>query len=120
MELFDEAAVGRLNALGRLTRARIKEAISIARIPASVTGVGSMFRIHLKPSAPTDYRSAFPTPSQKRALNVLIDELYASGILLINTASGTLSTPMQEADIDHLAESVLSGLRKAKELLADD
>jgi glutamate-1-semialdehyde 2,1-aminomutase len=114
MELYDAEAVARLNQLGRLVRSRIAEAIAESGAPASVTGAGSLFRIHLKAEAPTDYRSLFPTPQEKEAMRRFIDELYGAGIVLIHSGAGALSTPMGETEIDRLAEAVLRGLRRVK------
>lgn len=116
MALFEAAAVERLNRLGDLARERIREAISLADAPASVTGAGSLFRIHFKPDPPEDYRSSFPTAQEQRALKRFIDALYDAGIMLIHTGAGALSTPMGETEIDRLAEAVLSSLRKVGEL----
>ncbi len=112
MKLFDADAVARLNRLGRLARRRIEEAIAVAGVPASVTGAGSLFRIHMKAKAPTDYRSSFPTAEEKAMLGQFVDGLYEAGIVPIHTGAGTLSTPMGEAEIDRLAEAVLSSLRQ--------
>ncbi len=112
MELYDAEAVARLNRLGRLARSKIQEAIEIAGAPATVTGAGSLFRIHLKAVAPTDYRSSYLDPEGKRRLGRFVDEMYKAGIVLLNTASGALSTPMMEADIDRLADAVVVSLRK--------
>ncbi len=114
MRLFDAAAIERLNRLGRLARSRIEEAISVADAPASVTGTGSMFRVHLRSTPPRDYRSSFPSPREAEALKLFVDGLYDAGIVMIHTGTGILSTPMGEAEIDRLAEAVLTSLRKAK------
>ncbi len=114
MKLFDAAALERLNRLGGLARARIEEAIAVAGVAASVTGAGSMFRIHMKSEAPQDYRSSFPTAAEKGALKQLVDGLYDAGIVAIHTGAGALSTPMGEAEIDRLAEAVLASLRKVR------
>ncbi|MEA3292670.1 MAG: aminotransferase class III-fold pyridoxal phosphate-dependent enzyme, partial [Pseudomonadota bacterium] len=116
MALFDAATVERLNRLGELARQRIREAISVADVPASVTGAGSLFRVHFKPDPPRDYRSSFPTAQEQRALKCFIDALYDAGIMLIHTGAGALSTPMGETEIDRLAEAILSSLRKVGEL----
>jgi glutamate-1-semialdehyde 2,1-aminomutase len=113
MRLFDAEAVGRLNKLGERARRLIAEAIAVAGAPASVTGAGSAFRIHMKPKAPTDYRSAFPNPDQRRAEKLFIGGLYDAGILIVGTGAGFLSTAMSEAEIDRLVEAVLISLRKA-------
>jgi len=112
MRLFGAEEVARLNRLGDLARERISEAIGIAGVPASVTGTGSAFRIHMKTEPPTDYRSSFPTPEEKRAEKMFISGLYDAGILIVGTGTGFLSTPMQEAEIDRLSEAVLTSLRR--------
>ena len=114
MRLYDAQAVARLNRLGHLARGRIREAIAVAGVAASVTGTGSMFRVHMKPEPPTDYRSWFPTAEESRALKRFVDGLYDAGIVAIHTGTGALSTPMGEAEIDRLAEAVLSSLRRVE------
>jgi glutamate-1-semialdehyde 2,1-aminomutase len=118
MELFDEAAVLRLNRLADLARSRIAEVIRIAGVPACVTGAGSMFRVHMKAEPPRDYRSGFQTDAEARSLKVLLDHLAANGVLLIGTGTGALSTPMTAREIDLLAEAMLAGLRKVKSQLS--
>ena len=117
MELFDEAAVQRLNGLGRLSRQLLEEAIAVAGAPASVSGAGSMFRVHFKPERPHDYRSSFPTPDEKRALTTFIDEMATRGHMLVYSGAGMLSTPMTEAEITALAEAAVPALRRATETL---
>jgi glutamate-1-semialdehyde 2,1-aminomutase len=115
MELFDRAAVARLNALGERTRRQIAEAIRIADVPASVTGAGSMFRIHLKPEPPRDYREAHVGPEEARRTRALVDRMFASGIMMVDTASGMLSTPMTEHETDGFCEALLNALRATVE-----
>jgi len=98
MELFDEAAVLKLNRLAEYARTRLMEAIRLTDIPACVTGGGSMFRVHMKSDPPANYRAAFQTPEE--------------------TCSGTLSTVMTEKEIDILVDVMLSGFGKIKKLLA--
>lgn len=111
MEMFDEEAVTRLNELSDRARANIAEAIAVAGAPACVTGTGSLFRIHLKPNPPSNYRESYPSASEQAALSGFVDALYDAGIMPIHTGSGTLSTAMETAEIDRLAEAVLSALR---------
>jgi len=115
MRLYDQSAVNRLNRLTKMARHRIAEAIDIAGVPACVTGGGSMFRLHMKPEAPQNYREAFASPDQARKLKVLLDHAFDNGILLIGTGSGALSTAMTEKDIDVLAQVMLEGFRKTKD-----
>jgi glutamate-1-semialdehyde 2,1-aminomutase len=114
MQLFDRPAVQRLNHLADLARSRIAEAIRIAGVPACVTGSGSLFRIHMKPEVPQNYRAVYQTEAQARSTKVLLDHLAANGVLLIETCSGALSTPMTEKEIDFLGEAMLGGFRKVK------
>ena len=111
LDLFDAPAVARLNRSGELAREGIKEAIAISGVPACVTGAGSMFRIHLKETEPTDYRSAFTTKEEKAVLSGFIDSMYESGVMLVYSAAGMLSTPMGQPELDRLSEAVLHSLR---------
>jgi glutamate-1-semialdehyde 2,1-aminomutase len=116
MQLFDEAAVSKLNALADYARIQIEEAIRVADIPACVTGGGSMLRVHMKPEPPINYRAAFETAEQVARLKVLLDHLFDNGIMLINTCSVALSTVMTQNEIDILADVMLGGFRKLKQL----
>ena len=115
MRLYDQSAVNRLNRLTKMARHRITEAIEIAGVPACVTGGGSMFRLHMKPEPPHDYRSTFATPDQARKLKVLLDYAFDHGVMLIGTGSGALSTAMTEKEIDILAQVMLEGFRKTRD-----
>jgi len=120
MELFDEAAVSKLNQLTEYARIQITEAIHLTGIPACVTGGGSMFRVHMKPEPPLNYRSAFQTTAETAMLKVLLDHLFDNGMIMINTCSAVLSTAMTEKEIDRLAEAMLGGFGKVREMLRHD
>jgi glutamate-1-semialdehyde 2,1-aminomutase len=117
MELFGPEEVKHLNRLGDYARGIIGESIRVAQVPAAVTGAGSMFRLHLKDRPPIDYRGCYTDAEQKGVLEKLLNHLFESGFMLINTCSGALSTAMTKAEIDRLAEALLAGLRKIKPLL---
>ncbi|KAE9625967.1 aspartate aminotransferase family protein [Parasedimentitalea maritima] len=117
MGMFDQSAVTNLNALADKARAALAEAIRIADVPACVTGRGSMFRIHMKEQAPTTYRNAFVSPQEQACISGLLDHMFDNGLIMIETCSGLLSTPMTQSEIDHLADTALNGLRKIKPLL---
>ncbi len=114
MEMFDEAAVHKLNQLAEYARSQISEAISVADIPACVTGGGSMFRVHMKPEAPLNYRAAFSSPEELELTNRLLAHLLDNGCVMINTCTAALSTAMTRKVIDVLAEAMLGGFRKVK------
>jgi glutamate-1-semialdehyde 2,1-aminomutase len=117
MKLFDRGEVERLNALGECARAKITSVIHEADVPACVTGAGSMFRIHFKRTPPADYREAFATPHQAAAREALLEYLFNNGIMLINTCSGTISTPMAQREVDHLCDVLLAGFTKVRPAL---
>ena len=120
MQLFDQDAVYRLNMLSEQLRRQIAEAIDIADVPACVTGGGSMFRIHMKPQPPADYRSAYADKTETRITAALLDHLFDHGFMMINTCSGTLSTAMTDKEISIFSEVLLDGLRKIKPLFSSN
>ncbi|MEZ6233168.1 MAG: aspartate aminotransferase family protein [Phycisphaerales bacterium] len=109
MDMFDKAAVARLNALATRARSGIERAIREAGVGACVTGHGSLLRVHMTPDAPTDFRDAYAGPEQARRLKALLAHMFDRGILLINTASAAFSTPMGEAEVDALVDAFRSG-----------
>lgn len=112
MEAFDREAVNKLNALGDRARVLINEAIGNSGATASVTGAGSLFRIHLKEQPPTDYRSAYQDAADAARTHQLVDYLYGNGFMLMHTCSGALSTAMTDREIEQFAETLESGLRQ--------
>jgi len=119
MSLFDQDALTRLNALNDQVRNQISEAIRIAQVPACVTGGGSMFRVHMKPEPPKNYRGAYADAAEVKVRTAILDHVFDNGIMMINTCSGTLSTAMTNKEIDILTEVLLEGFRKFKPLFAD-
>lgn len=117
MEWFDQQAVIRLNKLCDAARAAIEDAINITNIPACVTGSGSMFRVHFKSIAPTNYREAFMTDEEQRYLAIFLDHVFDEGLLMIETGTGMLSTAMSTVEIDRMAEIMLGGFKKVKAVL---
>lgn len=118
MEIYDESAAERINKLGKRARDGIAEAIRIADAPFSVSGAGSLFRVHVKPVIPENYRAAFLNADESRVLNTLLDYLFDNGLMLISTCTGALSTAMTEKEIDIACEIFLDGFRRSKPLLA--
>jgi glutamate-1-semialdehyde 2,1-aminomutase len=114
MEHFNRAQVDRLNQLGDAARIQISNAIKETGIPACVTGAGSIFRIHFKPTAPRNYREGYVTPAENKLMKALCDHALDEGVLLIGTGSGTLSTAMTENEIEQLASVMCSGFNNIK------
>ena len=112
MELFDESAISRLNALAQRAKDGIEDAIRETGIKACVTGAGSMFRIHMKEHAPENFREAYLTKEEDNKLKRLLNHLYDEGFLMINTCSAALSTPMTETEIDALVSALTRGFQQ--------
>ncbi len=110
MKVFDQEAVERVNKLGGDARAAIQQAIIKADVPASVCGLGSLFRIHLKQTAPTDYRTSFKTREESNLHDVFNDRLLDEGIILMNSCSGAISTVMTSKEIERLGDAVYKAL----------
>ncbi|MEM8757934.1 MAG: aspartate aminotransferase family protein [Planctomycetota bacterium] len=109
MRAFDTAEVDRLAGLARRAIDGIHTAARETGASACVTGTGSMFRVHMKPTPPRNYREAFLTQEESARLKTLLDHLFDSGFIMINTCTATLSTPMGEAEVDALIGAMRSG-----------
>jgi glutamate-1-semialdehyde 2,1-aminomutase len=112
IQKFDHAAIERLNGLAQRAIKGIELAITSSGIAASVTGSGSMFRVHLKEHAPRNYREAYLNSEEAPRLKMLLDHMFDEGFVLINTCSSTLSTPMTEVEIDALIDAYTRGFEK--------
>ena len=89
----------------------MSEAARIADAPCQITGTGSLLMMHLHQRPVVDYRSAYRRPEEKALHDQLYRYLINHGILTSQLGLGAVSTPMTEADIDRLAETVLGALR---------
>lgn len=106
MQLFDSDEVQRVNRLASLAIDGIRDVIESRGVEASVSGTGSMFRIHMSATAPTNYREGFPTPENAKRLTRFFDNLIDLGILLIYSGAGAISTAMDEPEIEQLITAV--------------
>lgn len=102
MELYDRAQIDRINRLAETAVNAINETIETRGVPASVTGAGSMFRIHMKPDPPANHRETHPEPAAAERLKQFYNRMLDCGILLIYSGAGAISTPMGEPEIDQL------------------
>ncbi len=115
MALFDRDAVTRLNALTAQAIARIEEAARIAAVPVSITGAGSMFRMHLSETPPATYREAWQPKETQQVINELLEYMYTEEhILMINTFACMFSTALGGAEVDRLADGLLHAFRTLK------
>ena len=112
MTKLDRDAVAHINALGERALEGVAAAARDTGARACVTGCGSMFRVHMKERPPRDFREAFLLPEEARRLKALLDHLFDAGMLMINTCTATISTPMTEREIDALVGAIRDGFEK--------
>lgn len=110
MRLFDNDEIERVNRLGRLTMEGLRSVIHARGYDASITGAGSLFRIHMQSDAPTNYRDSFPSFDAGERLQAFFDSLLDQGILLVYSGTGAISTAMGERDVEQLIGAVDSAL----------
>lgn len=95
----------RLESLGDDLRARLRASINRAGAPFSVSGSASLFRIHPKAVAPSDYRESFHSPEENRTMTGLDHFMKDHGVLMPKGAASSLSTAMTTSDIDFVADT---------------
>ena len=112
MQHFDKTAVEKLNSLGEYARLEIQKCIDRLGVEVSVTGAGSMFRVHLKPEPPLEYRTAYSNEWETGRIKQLVDHLYEHGFMMINTCSAALSTTTEASHVDQFVDCLAGGLQK--------
>ena len=106
MELYDHRQIDKVNRLAKLAVDAINEKIEAHGVPVSVTGAGSMFRIHMHADPPTNHRETHLDPAAAERLKRFHNRMLDCGILLIYSGAGAISTPMGETEIDQLVTAV--------------
>jgi glutamate-1-semialdehyde 2,1-aminomutase len=117
MHDFDQQAVLALNELTARARTRISEAITATNVPMSMTGAGSMIRLHPKPKSPMTYREAYQGKEEKAIMTRLLDHMfYEENIIMVNTGTCMFSTVIGEREVDQL----VTGLTNAFKVIGPD
>ena len=116
MERFDRDAIAHLESLTQRAMRGISDSIERTGVNACVTGHNAIFRVHMKPTPPRNFRQAFLSAEENARLKVLLDHLFDAGFVLINTCTATLSTPMGEAEIDALVGALEAGFERIKSM----
>lgn len=108
MELFDRQAIADLNELTHIARKQIREVIKIADVPVSMTGMGSMMRLHLQDNAPTTYREINRSREALKLISSILDYMFIKeNIIMINTLSTMFATTLIQSDVDRLSDGLL-------------
>jgi glutamate-1-semialdehyde 2,1-aminomutase len=112
MKLLTEDSFERLEALGERARAGIAKAFEDSGFPGQVTGIGSMFQIHVTRHDVRDHRSAYQSPDEARSIKLLQHRMLERGFIVSNRGHGFLSTPMTDSHVDSLADAMTGALRE--------
>jgi glutamate-1-semialdehyde 2,1-aminomutase len=110
MRLLTPEAFARLDDLGAKLRASLDACFARAGVPGRATGMGSLFRLHAVDRELRDYRSARTTPEESARLVRIVRRLMEHGVLISVTGLGCLSTPMGDAELEGLIETVAAVL----------
>ena len=113
LELLTRDAVERLDAVGDRLRSGLLGVFAEAGIPVSITGLGSLFGIHLTEGPVRTIRDAARADADLRHRIFL--GLYLEGVLIDPRGVGTISTAIGDAEIEEFLaalRTVLSRLRQ--------
>ncbi|MER8634233.1 aminotransferase class III-fold pyridoxal phosphate-dependent enzyme [Mesorhizobium opportunistum] len=112
LQSYTMDAVARLNLVGDMLRSEITEQLRRRELPAQVTGMSSLFRLHLKTEGIRNYRTSFPSALQKTALAKVHLAMLERGFLMTPNCSGALSTPMSKTDVQDLAAALVDSIHE--------
>jgi glutamate-1-semialdehyde 2,1-aminomutase len=110
MELLDEAAFVRLDAIGSAVRSGIDDAFRKHGVPGGTVGLGSLLKIHFADHPVRDYRSAYLTDAETKRQSAFHRALINRGVLAAPNGLMALSTPMSDADIEAIVAAVSDAL----------
>jgi glutamate-1-semialdehyde 2,1-aminomutase len=114
MRELTPAAFARLDEQGEWLRGQLAELFADYRVPAQVTGLGSLFNVHLTDAELVDYRSVRRAQSPKLAHRFLLGMLN-HGVLMAPRGLGAICAPM---GVDELAAFVSAADAVLGELFA--
>jgi glutamate-1-semialdehyde 2,1-aminomutase len=110
MELLDEAAFVRLDAIGSAVRSGIDEAFRKHGVPGGTVGLGSLLKVHFADHPVRDYRSAWLTDAETKRQSAFHRALINRGVLAAPNGLMALSTPMTDADIEAIVAAASGAL----------
>ena len=100
LEILDSNAYDYLEDLGAYARQVVKTAFATSGFRGQVTGVGSMFHLHVHDREVSDYRTFFPKETEAEAIKRLHLRLLEDGYILSPKLGGFLSTVNTKEQLD--------------------
>ncbi|MGX7828037.1 aspartate aminotransferase family protein [Actinokineospora sp. 24-640] len=101
---LDDAAIAALNKTGDALRAALVERFADAPVPAAVTGVGSLFALHIGPREVRCYRDTWAVDAAMQHQFFL--GLLARGAIVAPRGMGCVSTRTSAADLEFFVDAV--------------
>ncbi|QLF71729.1 aspartate aminotransferase family protein (plasmid) [Peteryoungia desertarenae] len=102
MQAMTRSAFDRLERMGDRLRSQLAQCAGNRNLAFSITGAASLFRIHPRWVAPSRYAEAIPTKDGLTVMHAMTRFFRENGVCLPLGAAACLSTPMTDADIDHV------------------
>ena len=110
LEILDGNAYHYLEDLGAYARHVVKNAFATSGFKGQVTGVGSMFHLHVHDREVTDYRTFFPKETEAAAIKRLHLRLLEDGYILSPKLGGFLSTANTKDQLDGFGNVLTAAL----------
>ena len=107
--LLTGEAIRLLNRRGESLRQQIRMAFEDAGLPAQVTGLGSLFAVHLTSQPVKSYRDTMGADADLRHRIFL--GLFKEGVLIDPRGVGCVSMAIGEAEIDYFVDALRTVLR---------
>jgi glutamate-1-semialdehyde 2,1-aminomutase len=104
LELLTRDAIGAINRRGERLRGRMREVFGEAGIAVELTGLGSLFGIHLAPYPVRDFRDTLDEDAALRHRIFL--GLFNEGVLIDPRGVGTISTALGEPELERFIEAL--------------
>jgi glutamate-1-semialdehyde 2,1-aminomutase len=108
--------IARINSSGDRVRAGLGAALAGARIPAQVTGIGSLVGLHFSATPVRDYRSSLR--ANREAMRWLHLALLNRGLFARAAGAFFLSTALTDPDLREIVEAFSGALDEVLPILA--
>jgi glutamate-1-semialdehyde 2,1-aminomutase len=110
LELLTPQAIEQVNARGQSVRDDLAAAFTEAGIPARITGLGSLFAIHLKEVPVRSYRDTLGSAAELR--HEIFLGLFNEGILIDPRGVGNVSTVIGDYEMERFSTAIRSVLSR--------
>jgi glutamate-1-semialdehyde 2,1-aminomutase len=113
MRLLTRDEITRLGKLGDKARTGVAAAMKSVGMAGQVTGLGSLFRIHVHDRPLSDYRSMLMMADEKAILAGIVGYMRGHGFFVNERGVCSLSTPMGDTEIDAFLDCFKDALAAA-------